>query len=233
MQSEHICKVIWGADGDLTSLRHQVLPAPLQISSRAVVDAQLAFSQPHARLGMARMLDRVPKSLLIQLPDKACVEFDLPHSHNRRALRWPLQSHEAKYAADDLHRLEAILQSQKPQDGGYGTALVLTSQIMNRIENDPLGMEWLANEMNFFQRKPPGTQRRAKAVQLVRHIKTLPARIPGYGAGYGFPQNMTWILQLMPHLEAELANEGVFIPNDVSFAPDPRALHVNGPPAPR
>jgi|Transcript_77084 hypothetical protein len=224
MQSEDVCKVIWGADGDLTSLRHQVLPAPLQISSRAVIDAQLAFSQPHARLGMARMLERVPRQLLEHLPDKACVEFDLPHSINRRALRWPLQCHEARYAADDLHRLEAILQSQVPPSGGYGSAMILTAEIMSRIEHDPFGLAWLGNELNFFSRKPPGTQRRAKAVQLVRHIKTLPARMMAYPVA--FPP---WVAGLEASLVAELASEGVFIPNDVSFASDP----VVGTPPPR
>lgn len=214
MESEAIVKIIWGADGDITSLRHQVLPAPLETYSRAVVDAQLAFSQPHARLGMARMLDRVPWELKAALPNKTSVEFDMPHSWNQRALRWPLQSHEAKYAADDLHRLEAIVLTQMPPNGGYGEALVMTAEIMARVDSDPYGLAWLGNELNFFSRKPPGTQRRAKAVQLVRHLKTLPARMQLTNSSF-FP---AWVVSLEMSLVQELAMQGVVIPADASFA---------------
>lgn len=215
MESQNVVKIIWGADGDLTSLRHQVFPAPLETYSRSVVDAQLAFSQPHMRLGMGRMLDRVPKEYKASLPNKASVEFDMPHSLNMRALRWPLQENEAKYAADDLHRLEAILITQvPPQDGGYAHAFVLTADIMARLDNDPYGLAWLSNELNFFSRKPAGTQRRAKAVQLVRHLKTLPARM----AGHQFYQDFQWVAQLEAQLVHELATAGVVIPADASFA---------------
>jgi len=224
MESEPIVKVIWGADGDLTSLRHQVFPAPLETASRSVIDAQLAFSPPHARLGMARMLERVPANFRAALPAKASVEFDQPHSWNRRALRWPLREFEARYAADDLHRLEAILATQEPPNGGYGSAFVLTGEIMARVENDPYGLAWLGNELGFFSRKPPGVQRRAKAVQLVRHLKTLPARMANNGF---FPP---WILPLEASLAHELAMEGVFIPADASFADDePTGPLLEGP----
>jgi len=212
MESDSIAKIIWGADGDLTSLRHQVFPVPLEVCSRAVVDAQLAFSPPHARLGMARMLERVPQHLRAALPDKASVEFDRPHSFNRRALNWPLREHEAAYACDDLHRLEAIVVSQIPPNGGYATAFVLTAEIMVGIDNDHFGLAWLGNELGFFSRKPPGVPRRAKAVQIVRHLKSLPFRMASNGF---FPQ---WVVSLKASLEAELAMEGVFVPPDASFA---------------
>jgi hypothetical protein len=212
MESEAIAKVIWGADGDLTSLRHQVFPCPLETYSRAVVDAQLAFSPTYARLGMARMLERVPEKLKAALPNKTSVEFDMPHSWNRRALRLPLQNHEARYAADDLHRLEAILLSQYPPNGGYTAAFVQTAELMVRVDSDLFGLAWLGNELDFFSRKPPGTQRRAKAVQLVRHLKTLPARMTSNSFC------PVWVFRLGASLEQELYMEGVVIPADASFA---------------
>ena len=45
MEDEAILKVIWGADADLTSLFYQHAPQRLQIRSKSVLDAQLAFCE--------------------------------------------------------------------------------------------------------------------------------------------------------------------------------------------
>ncbi|CAE8583735.1 unnamed protein product, partial [Polarella glacialis] len=161
MESEKIIKVIWGADGDLTSLRHQEVPFPLGFKSRSVIDAQLAFSTPTSRLGMARMLERVPPEIIERLPQKEWIDFDQPHSYNRRALRWPLHPEEARYATDDLHRLDVIVATQVPESGGYAQALATTKAITDRIEADPDGLAWIQNEMIWFERKT-GVQRRSK-----------------------------------------------------------------------
>eukprot|EP00930_Biecheleria_cincta_P083780 TRINITY_DN73289_c0_g1_i1.p1 TRINITY_DN73289_c0_g1~~TRINITY_DN73289_c0_g1_i1.p1 ORF type:complete len:473 (+),score=95.98 TRINITY_DN73289_c0_g1_i1:42-1460(+) len=211
MESPRILKVIWGADGDLTSLRHQELPFCLGFRSSSVVDAQLAFSTPSARLGMARMLDRVPPEMTAQLPKKEWIDFDQPHSLNRRALRWPLREEEARYAVDDLHRLDIIVSTQIPDAGGYLPALQMTEQIVLRIENDPDGIVWLQNELVWFERKMPGVQRRSKAVQLARHIKSLRAKDAQLGPTWRF------IGSLEANLSAELLKDGVVIPADASF----------------
>lgn len=215
MESPHILKVIWGADGDLTSLRHQELPFCLGFRSSSVVDAQLAFSNPSARLGMARMLDRVPQELIAQLPKKEWIDFDQPHSLNRRALRWPLREEEARYAVDDMHRLDIIVSTQIPEAAGYLLAFNMTEQIVLRIENDPDGIAWLQNELMWFERKMPGTQRRSKAVQLARHIKGLRAKDAQLGPTW------RWIGSLEANLSAELLKDGVVIPADASFDDTP------------
>lgn len=223
MESTSIYKIIWGADGDLTSLRHQAHPFPLGFACRAVLDAQLAFSSPQARLGMARILERIPADLIADLPKKECIDFNLPHSLNKRALKWPLRDVEARYAVDDLHRLDMIVRTQMPTSGGgYGAAMATSAEIMAVIESDPDGLAWLHRELVFFERKRPGTQRRAQAVQLARHIKTLRARgiiaalflsnVPQDEATFDF------VAALENQLDAELLADGIIIPADVSFA---------------
>lgn len=223
MESASITKVIWGADGDLTSLRHQVHPHPLGFACRAVLDAQLAFSTPQARLGMARILERVPPDFMAELPKKECIDFNMPHSLNKRALSWPLREVEARYAVDDLHRLDMILRTQVPLcGGGYLAALAMSTEIMGVIDSDPDGLAWLQRELSFFERKRPGVQRRAQAVQLARHIKTLRAQgvlsrlfigsTPQEEAAFEF------IAAIEPQLDTELLADGIVIPSDVAFA---------------
>eukprot|EP00913_Durusdinium_trenchii_P024107 g22640.t1 len=65
MESPKIMKVMWGADADFESLLHQEFIQP-----QAVTDLQLAFSSGDRRLGMARMLERLPADLMSPLPDK-------------------------------------------------------------------------------------------------------------------------------------------------------------------
>lgn len=113
MESDTICKVIWGAAGDVTSLRYCPVQKPLGIQSACVVDAQLAYSSIGKRLGMATMLGRLPDKSIAGLPEKGCIDFLTPHSHNCRALALPFEQDVALYAVDDLHRLDAVLQNKK------------------------------------------------------------------------------------------------------------------------
>eukprot|EP00397_Hematodinium_sp_SG-2012_P024780 GEMP01025833.1.p1 GENE.GEMP01025833.1~~GEMP01025833.1.p1 ORF type:complete len:283 (-),score=57.76 GEMP01025833.1:1225-2073(-) len=124
MENANITKVIWGAEGDLTSLRFQYLPREMSIQSQNVVDAQLAFSSPGKRLGMSRMLAKVPNHVLSMLPSKDIIDFDQAHAYNQRALPLPFSHEAALYSVDDLHRLEAVLRTQRPPicfsfDGGF------------------------------------------------------------------------------------------------------------------
>ena len=61
---------MWGADSDFEGLMHQEIPIRLKVLPQAVVDVQLAFSSGERRLGMAKMLERLPKSFIERLPDK-------------------------------------------------------------------------------------------------------------------------------------------------------------------
>ncbi|CAE7309116.1 cspA [Symbiodinium microadriaticum] len=107
MQSPWITKVMWGADADFESLMHQEIPISLNIHPQAVIDIQLAYSTGERRLAMARMLERVPAELLVDLPSKSQIDWHAHHSRNQRALHLPLSCAEATYAMDDLHRIEA------------------------------------------------------------------------------------------------------------------------------
>lgn len=208
LESPAILKVGWGTDGDITSLRHQALPFALGFAPCVVVDAQLAFSSERERLGMARMLKRVPPELTEGLPGKACIDFDGPHSVNRRAMRLPLQREQAIYAVDDLHRLEAILRSQTPNDGGYPAALAVTDQICASIAEDAEGVEWLKQQVEWLKRMT-GLKRRAKAVQIVRHLTFLRKR-----RDKRFPRKLDKSLK---EVMAELEADGIRIPDDLSF----------------
>ena len=121
MESPRITKLIWGADGDLISLRHQASLKSIRASS--VIDVQLGFSQPSRRLGMARMLESVPPRMMQGLPMKDHqINYD-PRARNMRCLRLPMNDRLACYSMDDLHRIEAILRTQTPPLGlGYARA---------------------------------------------------------------------------------------------------------------
>lgn len=180
MSSPHITKIIWGAEGDLTSLRFQYLPREMSIKSENVVDAQLAFSAPSRRLGMARILGSVPPHLLKELPGKDVIDFDTCHAKNQRALPLPLTNLAALYSVDDLHRLEAILRSKLPpspfsNDSGYRQPRDLTTKLTAELEHDRYGIAWLEKEEKWF-RKMKDNRRGSKAVQMKRHIKQLHLR---------------------------------------------------------
>jgi len=180
MENPHITKIIWGAEGDLISLRFQYLPREMSIKSENVVDAQLAFSHPTRRLGMGRILTSVPPHLLEELPGKDVIDFDTCHANNQRALPLPLSTLAALYSVDDLHRLEAVLRSKIPistfsKDGGYRQPRDLTSKLTNELEHDRYGIAWLAKEEKWFL-KMKGNKSGSKAVQIKRHIKQLRLR---------------------------------------------------------
>merc|ERR1719188_1020570 len=57
MEAPTLCKAIWGADGDVSSLRFTPASDPLRIVSVNVLDVQLAYSEPGKRLAMSKMLE--------------------------------------------------------------------------------------------------------------------------------------------------------------------------------
>ncbi|CAE8594099.1 unnamed protein product [Polarella glacialis] len=215
MQSSAITKLAWGADGDCQSLLYQVLPHPLGIEPKALVDAQLGFDS-RFRVGMARMLEHVPAHLVVGLPTKEQIDWDAFHSQNRRALPMPLDHISALYAVDDLHRMEAILGSKLPPSGSYIAAREITEQNLVALSLDPLGLQALQEELVWFEKKE-GIKRTVKAVQVARHIFALRAR----GAGDLGAQAPEEVLQLLDRAEAmaceELTRAGVVVASDLSF----------------
>lgn len=215
MESENMCKIIWGANGDVTSLRYTPVQQPLSIESSNVVDAQLAFSNHGRRLGMEKMLERLPPKSIEGLPAKACIDFATPHAFNRRALALPFQPHVAAYAVDDLHRLEAVLLGQKPSSGNYSGAQKDTSSLHVRLMQNPVAcaVDSLAAHRDKFTHKG-GLDGQLAAVRAKRRILAV-RRL--------FPTGMDAAVQTeLSAIEAEvdriLSEVGVVVPEDLSFA---------------
>jgi len=210
MESETVSKIIWGADGDVTCLRHTPLLKPLDIHSTQVVDIQLAFSSPKQRLGMATMLDRLPPESVAGLPNKSVIDFDTPHARNCRALELPFGVQEATYAVDDLHRLDAILRSQKPDTGCYLAAQSQTSIMVSMVLNNVAGASML--KMQQYARmlaNKTGVKRQVIAVRIRRHLIAL-RRIGPDGCCEEFST-------LEKEAIKTLDDAGVSIPQDLSF----------------
>jgi hypothetical protein len=225
MELAEILKVIWGADADLTSLKYQHAPIKLDIASQNVLDAQLAFSQPARRIGMKRMLrNHVPANLVKDLPDKSAVDFDFFHSQNKRAFPIPFPATETKYSLDDLHRIQVILHSQIPTSGGYQNALVATKQIQNKIDDPSNFVGFIRSEMKYFAKKS-GASRLCKCVELTRAIKF--SRIMDLKLSEA---DQSFIESVEDELSAILFQQGVVIPDDLSFADDQAdsSQHQNG-----
>mmetsp|Transcript_22803 Transcript_22803/g.81387 ORF Transcript_22803/g.81387 Transcript_22803/m.81387 type:complete len:344 (+) Transcript_22803:112-1143(+) len=230
MESEAITKVIWGADGDLTSLRHQ---RGLGMRSRNVVDCQLAFSTERYRLGMAKMLERVPPTAL---PPKAGHMDYSGQASNRRALPLPLTAGLAKYAMDDLHRIEVILQTQRPSEQPYAATTAQTASFLASLEEPSCGVDWVRAQIDFNGRKY-GNVKKQKQVNILRavvhifvafgrpgdELKELSPEDVRYQAGdlcpeYELsPEDARYLEEVQAYLEKET---GVHILEDLSFADD-------------
>eukprot|EP00931_Biecheleriopsis_adriatica_P011348 TRINITY_DN112432_c0_g1_i1.p1 TRINITY_DN112432_c0_g1~~TRINITY_DN112432_c0_g1_i1.p1 ORF type:complete len:450 (+),score=76.62 TRINITY_DN112432_c0_g1_i1:38-1351(+) len=174
MESDMICKMIWGAAGDVTGLRFTPVKQPLAIQSACVVDVQLAFSSVGRRLSMAKMLERLPSKAISGLPDKSCMDFASAHAFNRRAFSLPLQTTAAAYAVDDLHRLDAVLQHQKPGHGTYLEAQRQTSALHSALLQRPVA--GAAERLSAFHAalaNKDGLERQVAAVRIKRHLLAL------------------------------------------------------------
>ncbi|CAK9111634.1 unnamed protein product [Durusdinium trenchii] len=216
MESPKIMKVMWGADADFESLLHQEIPIHLKIQPQAVTDLQLAFSSGDRRLGMARMLERLPADLMSPLPDKKQIDWHAFHSQNRRALHLPMSFMEATYAMDDLHRIEAILATVKPSSSSYQAARKSTDEVLADVKADPCG--WRSLERNeCFYHKSLGVRKLSCAVRLVRHSVALRRRERN---GLDLGEKKEKAQQIEKWAASELAAAGVVIPEDLSFAGD-------------
>eukprot|EP00931_Biecheleriopsis_adriatica_P045922 TRINITY_DN26322_c0_g1_i1.p1 TRINITY_DN26322_c0_g1~~TRINITY_DN26322_c0_g1_i1.p1 ORF type:complete len:228 (-),score=49.83 TRINITY_DN26322_c0_g1_i1:35-616(-) len=131
-----------------------------------MVDLQLAFSTSHLRLGMKDVLRHVPATLKSDLSSKEVIPFDDLFSQNLCVWVPPIDRKKAMYAVDDIHRIEAILRSQRPLKGSYQEAARTTQSVLQEMLKDPNGLKELKDWVWFSQR-----QRQKK--HIVRSIKTL------------------------------------------------------------
>jgi hypothetical protein len=165
MNTDTFTKLIWGATGDLTSLRYQNNLGT--IMSKNVVDVQLGFSSPGRLLGMGKAVESLPYAFKKGLPNKDQGHDWSPRAMNRRCVPLPLSQSFAKYAMDDLHRIDAILSYRKPSARSYKSALDATTRFLTELENPQGAIQQVLNEMRYFERKY-GMQKRIKAVEINR-----------------------------------------------------------------
>lgn len=215
MESPRITKLMWGAEQDFQSMLHQVVPVALRVQPANVVDMQLAFSTDEKhRLGMARMLDRIPSELVGPLPPKDSIDWDKWHSRNCRALHLPLDQTAATYTMDDLHRLEAILLTQWPPNASYEGARSTTERVLAEIKCDPHGLHALEKNAERLPRLNDETKIQVQAVKLMRHVLSIRATSDGLGLDEDQEKLVATVTTMATNV---LDKRGVSIPNDLSF----------------
>jgi hypothetical protein len=221
MESDHITKLIWGADADLVSLRHQgCLPAAAakyaSIRSTNVVDVQLGFSNETQRMGMARMIESVPSNnpTIRRLSSKQLSPtFYSSFGKNKRCFPLPLSDKLALYSVDDLHRIEVILQTQDPHMRDYTEAKEKTRKIILSLESPSDSVvKWVDRERQFFGRKY-GSKKQEKAVQLARAVRHAEL---AFGASLS-SQDKRDLDRALKLVTMALNANGVEIPDDLSF----------------
>ncbi len=214
MTARHVTKLIWGADGDLTTLRHKSPgTGGIGAASASVVDVQLCFSSPQMRLGMARAMLSVPQRFLAggRLPAKDALKMDFtPRLHNRRCAAFPLSRPLAQYCTDDLHRIEAILRAKCPGTHAYAEAAAETEAVSAALESPHAPLQWLAKEMQWLGRKS-GADKLIKQVEVYRGVLHI-EQVFGRGLLAGDLQ------RLRQHKAALERGLPVKIPADLSFA---------------
>jgi len=222
MESPAITKMIWGADGDVASLRYGPPAAPFSISSAQVVDVQLAFSTPSRRLAMAKMLERLPSEAKpVDLPSKdAAIDFTRSHAFNRRALQLPLPTQVATYAMDDLHRLDLVLQHQRPSgNAGYMQALNVTDALHCVLFQKPV--VYCSDQLRRWHvtlHKITGLGRQMKAVQIKRTMMALKRCVPADKIATQLAGTELAELQAIEaDADKALAEVDVIIPDDLSL----------------
>merc|ERR1740130_548055 len=82
----------------------------------------------------------------------------------------------ARYAVDDLHRLEAIVTNKAPPTKSYSSALAAMDEVATALRKDPYGLEDIKQDMERLISKFDGIKRTVKAVQLARHVVSLKVR---------------------------------------------------------
>lgn len=224
MESDAITKVIWGADGDVTSLRYTPTSSPHAIHSARVADAQLAYSHPGRRLGMAKALEKLPATISASLPAKAAMDFETPHSSNSRALPLPLSKLAASYAVDDVHRLDILLRNLVPREGGYVQCMDRTGVFIAGLVKSPTAssLEKLRQYQGMMEQKK-GVQRQAYAVRAKRHILAFRISVPDFHES-GLKETVDKFAEIEADADKILSEAGVVIPKDLSFSERPEVV---------
>jgi hypothetical protein len=173
-----ITKLIWGADNDIISLKFH---PHLLITCHNVIDVQLGFCDPSNRKGMAAMLRNFPNSTrLALLPAKdADVAKYHPQARNCRCNTYPMDSTEALYCMDDVHRIDIILHSGTPTTSdSYQGAKHKTDAFLRMLtENAPeTALNSLRNELRYYDIKS-GVGKDCSAVALTRSIVAIKMRL--------------------------------------------------------
>mmetsp|Transcript_128071 Transcript_128071/g.410451 ORF Transcript_128071/g.410451 Transcript_128071/m.410451 type:complete len:532 (-) Transcript_128071:57-1652(-) len=238
MESDSLCKAIWGADGDVSSLRYTPVTRPLGVQSANVLDVQLAYSDVGKRLSMANMLKRLPPKSVAGLPDKVAaggMDFTAAQARHRRALELPMAAAVVQYAVDDLHRLEAVLRTQKPAGGNYLQARSRSSAVVSAILKSPAGLS--TEKLRAYGeklKKSTGEQRLAIAVRTKRHLLALRHLLAAAGSDEATTVGIIALAAGAQYANLEddadrvLAEASVSVPTDLAFPPDGKAAEKEG-----
>eukprot|EP00446_Apocalathium_sp_SHHI-4_P050189 CAMPEP_0177382432 /NCGR_PEP_ID=MMETSP0368-20130122/48595_1 /TAXON_ID=447022 ORGANISM="Scrippsiella hangoei-like, Strain SHHI-4" /NCGR_SAMPLE_ID=MMETSP0368 /ASSEMBLY_ACC=CAM_ASM_000363 /LENGTH=499 /DNA_ID=CAMNT_0018846909 /DNA_START=41 /DNA_END=1540 /DNA_ORIENTATION=- len=175
MQSSRITKLIWGARGDFECLMYQEGRNPLHIMPTNVVDCQMAYKIK----AMGKNIQSLP-NVFANLPEKdGQVDWSKYHSRNARAFEPPLSDHKARYAVDDLHRLEVILRVGETETQKLVKARLSTRIVLGGLANDPLGFSSLEAIRQRLRKALTRVQASANAVALMRHCLFIRKFAPG------------------------------------------------------
>ncbi|GMI12986.1 hypothetical protein TrVE_jg4262 [Triparma verrucosa] len=218
MESSACTKLIWGADADLASLRHQIdLP---NINSKRVIDVQLCFSEKTRRLGMGKMIENVrcvrPREVAM-LPNKEREEYYfLPSTRNMQSTELPYTKEFVYYAMCDLHRIELILRTAH-QDLLHSLEEVaeMTAEDIRRLDEAGAEVccEFLRTESPYYENKW-GLRRMEKTIQFARSVKHCRVACADQMTE-DIDATLTEIEQLVA---PDLEKLNVVVPNDLSFA---------------
>merc|ERR1711939_544405 len=161
---------------------------------------------------MGKMIEQLPEAEVSRLSKRHAIDFEACHSRHRRALSLPLSSNSVLYAMDDLHRLDLILQTQRPPAGSYNEARNQTEAFICRLRQTPkdVSLERVKQLVGTFQRNT-GVQKLTHAVRIKRHILAL--RILGLDVLL-LEGGATFVQQV----DQVLAEGGVIVPDNLSFA---------------
>lgn len=140
-----------------------------------------------------------------------------------------------QYAVDDLHRLEAVLRTQKPAGGNYLQARSRSSAVVSAILKSPAG---LSNEKlrayGEKLKKSTGNQRLAIAVRTKRHLLALRHLLAAAGSDEATTVGIIALAAGAQYANLEddadrvLAEASVSVPTDLAFPLDGKAVENEG-----
>jgi hypothetical protein len=225
MCCEHIQKMVWGAESDVSCMIHQRIPYSLDIVPVNVIDIQLMYTKNNRLLGMKRALNNIRQhepALLKALPSKDIINWNESYSKNKEALPYPLNKTHITYSVDDLHRIEII--TSTPHNHIYTSweeAFYMTQLNIQTIQLDVYGMRWFYRErknyLHAVRTNKPLTQRLQKLVVIQRHIMSLKILHGDMFELYLSPCDVRHLTTFEHECLRLLIHHNVHIPADLSF----------------